>query len=1361
MYYQLKQYALGITLILISITQAFPQESCGSLPPTQNGMFLGEQIPNASFADVFDPDNITYIALSIHLFRRSDGSTGTTISAIEKELEETNKVFLKAHMQFYIDGEVNFIDIDSLYDFRYEDEDVIVHNFEKPNTINVGFANSVTMNGNRVGGYAYYPGGRDWALISRGNLTPLTYTLAHELGHFFNLIHTHGNSNSELTDELVDGSNCSYAGDKVCDTPADPFIYNISGDCIYKGTKKDANGDLFQPDVKNIMSYALRCTEHFSEGQFTRALTALKYSRTYLKQHKEPIEKPEGRIEAEDNFEVIANEGSNSDIIEFDSFITDDNQGRAVALFDNGDKLKIKFNLEQDGKYEIKVRLRSGQEGEPSRYWPDGYEFTIDETPITLIGNEATVSPLYQAFGKAHWGTMEGIKNSLLKGDHYLTIETKLDWAAVDYLEVKRIGDIPKNDPPTAIALNNSEIAENLPLATKVGDLSTTDANQDDEHTYKLVDGTGSDDNNDFKIEGSSLITNKVFDFETKNQFSVRIETNDGNEGTFQKTFTIKITDKEENEFPSDIQLSNNELSENNFEGALIGEFTTTDPDENDTHTYSLVLGDGDDDNEAFIVEGNQLKAVLVFDYEDRNEYHFRVKTTDKLGGAFEKSFTIKIRDIFENSIPSDIQLSENKIAENQAEDTEIGIFTIADEDLDDEHSIVFVPGTGDEDNDSFSISGKSLLAKSSFDFETKNEYNIRVKTIDKYGGEFEKSFFIKVTDVFENSFPTDILLSQNEIKENEPAQTVIGDFTSTDKDKEDEHTYALISGEGDEDNDFFEISDDQLRSKISFDYEKKKEYSIRVKSTDKYDGEFEKAFNIKIIDIPDNADPSNIFLSNVEVFENEKSDIVIGLLTAEDEDESDSHSFTLIPGEGDTDNEKFSILSDSLQASQSFDFETQFSLSIRIRAEDGQGGIFEKVFTIAVKDVFENIAPEDITLSKNEIVEEGEIGSLIGHLSAKDGNPEDKHTFSFITGEGSGDNDKFTISGDSLIASEQFDFEQQNKLSVRLKVEDENGGSFEKIFEIYVLDIVEKYTVSGKVLTQAGEGIKFGYMILLNPETMEAIAEFKLENNFEYLFADLLPGKFILKFLPEIKANLLNVPTYSGNALIMAEAEILEITEEDITNYILSVLEIETGTTGEESITGTVVNIDKNAGGRTTKDEILKEVPIYLLADASGKILNKTYSDDKGEFIFSKIAAGDYLIKSDYQMAIVDHNQNKVSVQTNANTVIVNLNIGATETWVEFQEITGKEDFQGFAGVKVFPNPFQSEFSLQLDNEFVGALELRILDLSGKVLMIELIQKQQATISSKFSLNQLPSGIYLLKIYGNQVSANYRIIKR
>ncbi len=81
--------------------------------------------------------------------------------------------------------------------------------------------------------------------------------LSHELGHFFGLGHTF--TEPDKTDELVNGSNCTTTADEICDTPADPYTKNPNivyiKDCIFVYEGKDANGDYYQPDVGNIMSY--------------------------------------------------------------------------------------------------------------------------------------------------------------------------------------------------------------------------------------------------------------------------------------------------------------------------------------------------------------------------------------------------------------------------------------------------------------------------------------------------------------------------------------------------------------------------------------------------------------------------------------------------------------------------------------------------------------------------------------------------------------------------------------------------------------------------------------------------------------------------------------------------------------------------------------------------------------------------------------------------------------------------------------------------------------------------------------------------------------------------------------------------
>ena len=41
----------------------------------------------------------------------------------------------------------------------------------------------------------------------------------------------------------------------------------------------------------------------------------------------------------------------------------------------------------------------------------------------------------------------------------------------------------------------------------------------------------------------------------------------------------------------------------------------------NETHTFQLVAGDGDDDNATFTIENGELKANKILRYEDQAQY--------------------------------------------------------------------------------------------------------------------------------------------------------------------------------------------------------------------------------------------------------------------------------------------------------------------------------------------------------------------------------------------------------------------------------------------------------------------------------------------------------------------------------------------------------------------------------------------------------------------------------------------------------------------------------------------------------------------------------------------------------------------
>lgn len=103
---------------------------------------------------------------------------------------------------------------------------------------------------------------------------------------------------------------------------------------------------------------------------------------------------------------------------------------------------------------------------------------------------------------------------------------------------------------------------------------------------------------------------------------------------------------------------------------------------------------------------------------------------------------------------------------------------------------------------------------------------------------------------------PEDILLSNDTILENQPVGTVVGVLSTVTEHPTATYTYALVTGDGDDDNESFEIvynagtGEYELRSRYVFDSSVKDTYTIRVRSTDTGDPELfvEQVFIITVL---------------------------------------------------------------------------------------------------------------------------------------------------------------------------------------------------------------------------------------------------------------------------------------------------------------------------------------------------------------------------------------------------------------------------------------------------------------------------------------------------------------------------------
>jgi ELWxxDGT repeat protein len=414
------------------------------------------------------------------------------------------------------------------------------------------------------------------------------------------------------------------------------------------------------------------------------------------------------------------------------------------------------------------------------------------------------------------------------------------------------------------------------------------------------------------------------------------------------------------------------------------------------------------------------------------------------------------------------------------------------------------VPGTGSTDNSAFNISGNTLRATGSFNFEAKSSYSVRVRSTDTGGLWAEKEFIISVTDL--NETPTNISLTGSYIVENAGVNILVGTLSTADPDAANTFTYNLVSGTGSIDNNKFIIDGSNLRAKQSFDFESKSSYSIRIRSTDQGGLFTEKPFVVGVTDINEAptdirfstrvftedfsnglnqwtnisgmvvADPLSSGRGNVLTFGQIRGggDLVTKSVFSKGDLWNVSFDYLGTPGKGGIANDlggylgispssywmagtssnwatPINLIDDNQWRRYSIDWSDTADQRLMLEDWDGSGGV-------PGDTLFDNIL-----ITKNTYVattpENGVPNSFIATLGAKDPDASNTINFALVSGVGDSDNSSFTIIDGALHANNRFDFDTKSIYSVRVRATDQNGLSFEKALSIQVTNVPETIT--------------------------------------------------------------------------------------------------------------------------------------------------------------------------------------------------------------------------------------------------------------------------------------------------------------
>ncbi len=392
------------------------------------------------------------------------------------------------------------------------------------------------------------------------------------------------------------------------------------------------------------------------------------------------------------------------------------------------------------------------------------------------------------------------------------------------------------------------------------------------------------------------------------------------------------------NASPNGIALSIASVREDAAVNTPVGMLAAHDPDAGNVFTYALVSGAGATDNASFVIRKDTLFSAAAFDYSVQKTCSIRVETHDQSGASFDTVFVITVLHV--NHAPTGVSLTGVSVTDNAQAGSLAGTLAATDKDAADSHTFALVAGTGSDDNSAFTISNNSLLLAAALDASGKTARSIRVEVKDDSGATFQQQITVSFAHV--NHAPTAVKLGALPVTDTSAVGTLAGILSAVDRDSADTHTFSLVAGTGSGDNGSFLVRNDSLL--VNAALSAKKTYAILVQAQDDSGATADSSFAVTVThgDHP----PTDIRLSDSVIDESAAVGTSVGMLHAIDKDSlTETYKFTLVGGDTGT----FEILYGAVNTKLALSYSADSIYSITVQVSDGNGGVFQKMFTIKV----------------------------------------------------------------------------------------------------------------------------------------------------------------------------------------------------------------------------------------------------------------------------------------------------------------------------------------------------------------------------------------------------------------------------
>lgn len=393
-----------------------------------------------------------------------------------------------------------------------------------------------------------------------------------------------------------------------------------------------------------------------------------------------------------------------------------------------------------------------------------------------------------------------------------------------------------------------------------------------------------------------SVANASFFDFDTRTKIIATVEAFDGGTPSLTKraNVTVNLTNVNEAHTIVTDELTIGELA---LAGTSLGNVLVTDPDANQTYTYTWADGFT---SQEFVIDANtgaiSLRAGAVLSFANQPLHTVQVTVVDRSLTPLSTTKDVSIRVLDENNAPAvnDATLSVN---ENSAADTEVGTVTASDVDQGQTFTFSLIGG-----GNLFSIDANSGLirtkAGANFNFESQPTQQIIVQATDSGAPakSATRTFTVNIKNVNE---PPAITNASFSLAEAAASGASVGKVSFGDPDSGDSATIQLLEGPS---SNLFTIEATtgilRVAPGATFDFETVKSYTLSVQATDGVNSPVTGSVAITITNSND-APVSSGDLGTVDVLAGYSLSYVVPLAAASDPDAGQSISYTITASGG------------------------------------------------------------------------------------------------------------------------------------------------------------------------------------------------------------------------------------------------------------------------------------------------------------------------------------------------------------------------------------------------------------------------------------------------------------------------------